>query len=58
MPIATTRPMLMALTFWGELVKVSLTNQILGHVGATAHVLKQSPEPECVQVLHRVRTQG
>lgn len=45
MPITTTRPMLVALTFWGELVEVSLTNQILGQVGPTAHILKQSPEP-------------
>lgn len=45
MPITTTCPMLMALTFWGELVEVRLTDQILGHVGATAHILKQSPEP-------------
>lgn len=45
MSISTLCPILLALTFWGELVEVSSTNQILGHVGATAHILKQNPKP-------------
>lgn len=32
-----------ALTFWGELVKVGLPQEVLLHAGATAYFLKSNP---------------